>query len=49
MSKLPETPHDKLTETPVSPPTPAPKAKEKKKLTLDISDVSEVLERKISP
>lgn len=29
--------------------TPPPDATKKKKLTLDVSDVSEVLERKISP
>ena len=37
---------------PAETPTPAPPAKPgdgKKKLTLDITDVSEVLERKISP
>lgn len=42
--KPPETPANKPTQT-GTPPTP-PK---KKKLSLDISDVSEVLERKISP
>lgn len=30
-------------------PAPAPPAAPKKKLSLDVSDVSEVLERKISP
>ncbi len=30
-------------------PTPATPSAPKKKLTLDVSDVSEVLERKISP
>ncbi len=32
-----------------TPPTTPPPAAKKKKLSLDISDVSEVLERKISP
>jgi len=44
---------DKPTSQPVPPATstPAPTAKPvaKKKLTLDVTDVSEVLERKISP
>jgi hypothetical protein len=44
VNKKPESSDDKPTQT----PTP-PAAKEKKKLSLDISDVSEVLERKISP
>jgi hypothetical protein len=47
MAKEPSTSDDPTTPTP-TPPAP-PKAKEKKKLSLDISDVSEVLERKISP
>jgi hypothetical protein len=42
--KPPETPTEKPAETP---PPPAPP--KKKNLSLDISDVSEVLERKISP
>jgi hypothetical protein len=45
---------DKKSGTQTPPPsapagTPGPEAKPKKKLSLDISDVSEVLERKISP
>ena len=44
--KPPENTADKPTETPTAPTTPPAK---KKKLSLDISDVSEVLERKISP
>jgi hypothetical protein len=47
MAKDPPTSNDTTAHTP-TPPAP-PKAKEKKKLSLDISDVSEVLERKISP
>jgi hypothetical protein len=47
VSKEQQTTDDKPTQTP-TPPAPAPK-KEKKKISLDISDVSEVLERKISP
>jgi len=43
--KSPENSANKPTETP-TPTTPPAK---KKKLSLDISDVSEVLERKISP
>lgn len=38
---------EKPTETP--PPAPPPAPPKKKSLSLDISDVSEVLERKISP
>ena len=44
--------NSKPTTTTQTPTTPAPKtsdAKPKKKLTLDVTDVSEVLERKISP
>ncbi len=44
--KSPENTANKPTETP-TPPTTSPT--KKKKLSLDISDVSEVLERKISP
>ena len=43
--KSPENTANKPTET----PTPTPPTAKKKKLSLDISDVSEVLERKISP
>lgn len=46
--KPPEKPDPKPAQTP-TPATPAPEASTKKKLSLDISDVSEVLERKISP
>jgi hypothetical protein len=49
MLKTPQDSKDTSTQTPTTPTSPAPKAKEKKKLSLDISDVSEVLERKISP
>jgi len=46
MTKKPsENSANKPTET----PTPTPPTAKKKKLSLDISDVSEVLERKISP
>ena len=48
MIKKPENSDDKPAQAP-TPPAAAPKEKEKKKLSLDISDVSEVLERKISP
>jgi len=48
-TKKPETtPKAPTTPTP-NPATPATPTAEKKKLTLDIEDVSEVLERKISP
>jgi len=45
--KSPENSANKPTETPT--PTPTTPPAKKKKLSLDISDVSEVLERKISP
>lgn len=46
MTKKPsETPDPKPTQAPTPPAEPL----KKKKLSLDISDVSEVLERKISP
>ncbi len=44
MNKKPET-VDKKPEQAATPPAPP----EKKKLSLDVTDVSEVLERKISP
>jgi hypothetical protein len=47
MIKKPEISDDKP--APSTTPPAAPKEKAKKKLSLDISDVSEVLERKISP
>lgn len=48
MNKKPvENSAEKPTETP--PPAPPNAAPKKKSLSLDISDVSEVLERKISP
>jgi len=49
---VPMSTNSKPTTTTQTPTTPAPKtsdAKPKKKLTLDVTDVSEVLERKISP
>jgi len=48
MTNKPATKRDEAA-VPAPTPTPAPAPPSKKKLSLDISDVSEVLERKISP